>query len=183
MTTDHKEHTSIILDLLTLKRDPAKFKTCLSPYLTVTMLQATDLTKNYAAFTSLKDIGNRHQVDQYNAQVAKRNQRTSCPQWLDLPVIMQDALAHIAETGLDTFLYFQHVLSSFHRKITGFYFTRLFWDKPILLEDYSKLPTFQMIPVEDRWNSFWPGLGKIALATAIVVTLGFVQMEKDLKLW
>lgn len=30
MTTDHKKYTTIILDLLTLKRDPAKFKTCLT---------------------------------------------------------------------------------------------------------------------------------------------------------
>lgn len=135
------------------------------------------LSKAYAAFTSLKDINSQQEVDQYNAQVVKRNEWTARFHWLSPAVNMQEALAHIAETDLNTFLRFQDALVSFHGEITDFYFTRIFWDRPIVLEDYEVLPVFRMTTTDDRWIIVWLGLGKIAGAAIIVFMLGFLRLK------
>lgn len=135
------------------------------------------LPKAYAAFTSLKDINNQKKVDHYNAQVAKRNAWTSRFYWLSPPVNMQDVLAHIAHTDLNTFLCFQEALANFHSEITDFYFSRLFWDKPLLLEDYDSLPAFKKKPYEGRWNQVWWGIGRTSLLALITFVMGYFKMK------
>ncbi len=144
------------------------------------LIQNNMMAKGYAAFTSLKDINSQNEVDQYNQQVANRNAWTGHFHWLSPAVNMQDVLAHIAETDLNTFLHFQNALADFHEKITDFYFTRLFWDQPILLEDYDELPVFEMHPSDDRWNKIWQGITKILIATVLTFLLGFYLFTLDL---
>ena len=136
------------------------------------------LPKAYAAFTSLKDIHSQGQVDQYNTQVARRNEWTSGFHWLSPAVSMQEILAHIVETDLNTFLHFQDALVNFHGEITSFYFSRLFWDKPILLEDYYQLPVFHMPEIRGRWFTIGMGLGKMLLMSTVVFMLGFFKMGR-----
>ncbi len=135
------------------------------------------LPKAYAAFTTLKDIHGQDQVDYYNAQVKNRSEWTSRFYWLSPAVSMQEILAHIVETDLNTFLHFQDALVIFHGEITSFYFTRLFWDKPILLEDYSRLPVFQMPEIQGRWTTIWLGIAKMYLMAVVVFVLGFYNMR------
>jgi len=136
------------------------------------------MPKAYAAFTSLKDINNQQQVDQYNAQVAQRNAWTSRFHWLSPAVNMQEVFAYTVETDLNTFLRFQGALANFHEEITNFYFTRLFWDKLIVKGDYAHRPVFEMSENSDRWNIVWLGLGKIFLAAAMAFVFGFIKMKK-----
>ncbi|SHK67040.1 ABC-2 type transport system permease protein [Reichenbachiella agariperforans] len=139
------------------------------------------LPKAYAAFTTLKDINSQQEVDHYNDKVAKRNQWTSQFLWLSPAVNMQEILAHITQTDLNTFLDFQNALADFHEEITDFYFTRLFWDRPILLEDYEQLPVFEMSEDLNRGNIIWFGLGKILIAAGLVFLVGFFRMRKGVK--
>ena len=136
------------------------------------------LAKAYAAFTSLKDINNQQEVDRYNAQVAQRNGWTARFHWLSPAVNMQEVLAHTTETDINTFLRFQDALADFHGQITDFYFTRLFWDRLILPEDYAHRPVFKMSGDNDRWNTVWRGLGKIFLAAAMAFAFGFIRMKR-----
>ncbi len=142
------------------------------------MINNNIMAKAYAAFTSLKDINNQAKVDHYNAQVAKRNTWTSQFYWLSPPVSMQDVFAHIAHTDLHTFLYYQDALAIFHEEITDFYFSRLFRDKPILLEDYNSLPTFKIIPYEGRWNQVWWGIGRATLLALIIFAIGHFNIQR-----
>ncbi len=137
------------------------------------------MAKGYAAFTSLKDINSQKLVDQYNEQVANRTSWTSRYHWLSPAVNMQEVLAQIAETDLHTFLRFQDALADFHGDITDFYFSRLFWNRPILLEDYHNRPVFQMTETSNRWSSVGLGLGKILLAAALTFFLGFYLFMID----
>lgn len=129
--------------------------------------------KTYAAFTSLKDINSQKEVDHYHNQVAKRNTWTAHRHWLSPAVNMQEVLAHIAETDLNTFVHFQDGLVDFHRQITEFYFSRLFWDESISLEDYANLPVFELPESHERWRIVWSGLGKIAIAGVLAFLFGF----------
>lgn len=165
---DEEESRGVIMEILTHRPELAGSDS---------LLKNNMLPKAYAAFTTLKDINSQKEVDHYNIQVAKRNEWTSRFNWLSPAVNMQDVLAHIAETDLNTFLRFQDALADFHREITDFYFTRLFWDKPILLEDYSKLPVFKMPEPEGQWLTVWPGLGKVALAAGVAFIFGFINMK------
>lgn len=135
--------------------------------------------KAYAAFTSLKDIDSQGEVDHYNDQVVKRNKWTASFNWLSPAVNMQDMLAHVAETDVNTFLHFQASLIDFHEDITDFYFTRLFWGKPILLDDYAKLPTYKEQEVKGRWKTVWLGLGKIAIAAVLAFLFGYHNFNRN----
>ena len=142
------------------------------------LLKNNMIPKTYAAFTTLKDINSQKEVSHYNAQVVKRNQWTSQFYWLSPAVNMQGVLADIAETDLNTFLRFQDALTDFHGNITDFYFQKLFWDKPIVLKDYSQLPTFNMKRSElDRWYIVWLDLVKITLSTTLLFLFGFIKMK------
>ncbi len=140
------------------------------------------MAKTYAAFTTLKDINSQKEVDHYNSQVVRRNEWTSRFHWLSPAVNMQDVLAHIAQTDLNTFLRFQDALVGFHGEITDFYFTRLFWDKPILLEDYTELPLFEMPKTGNLLATVWLGLGKISVGALLAFTLGFIRMKRGVRL-
>ena len=165
---DEEESREVVMEFLAHKPELAGSDS---------LLNNNMLPKAYAAFTSLKDINSQQKVDHYNAQVAKRNAWTSRFHWLSPAVNMQEMLAHIAETDLNTFLRFQDALADFHGEITNFYFKRLFWDKPILLEDYTNLPVFDMPETRNRWDTVWLGLGKISVAAALTFVLGFIRMK------
>ena len=75
------------------------------------------------------------------------------------------------------FLLFQEALTSFHKSIIDFYFSRLFIDKSMRQEDYSNLPVFEAPEIEDRWGTIWLGLGKIKLIYVIVFGIGYVRMK------
>lgn len=137
------------------------------------------MPKAYAAFTTLKDINSQKEVDHYNAQVTKRNEWTSRFHWMSPAVNAQELLTQIAHTDLNTFLHFQKALIGFHRKITDFYFIRLFWDKPILLSDYSQLPEFDVPDVDDRWTKIWTGIAQSFVLSLFVFLMGFVSMKRS----
>lgn len=137
------------------------------------------MPKAYAAFTALKDINNQQVVDEYNAQVQKRNQWTSRFSWLSPAVTMQEAQARITATELGEFLRFQDALAAFHGQITDFYFSRLFKDQPILLEDYSDLPAFSMQPDPGRWVTVSWGMGKIIVVAVFAFFIGSRNFQKN----
>ncbi len=136
------------------------------------------MAKGYASFTSLGDIKNKAVVDAYNSQVAKRNDWTSRLQWTSPAINMQNCLALIAKTDLTTFLLFQTDLANFHKKITDFYFKRLFRDQPIKQEDYNQLPTFTLTENDNRWKYVWFSTAKIFLAGIFITVLGFFRFLK-----
>ncbi|MTI22867.1 DUF3526 domain-containing protein [Fulvivirga sp. RKSG066] len=169
---DEKEVKKVIREFLAHKPELAASDS---------LIENNMLAKAYAAFTSLKDINNQHEVDHYNAQVAKRNTWTSRFHWLSPSVNMQDVFTHIVETDLTTFLHYQDALVRFHGNISEFYFNRLFWDKPLVRADYENLPSFSMKQQSDRWETVWLGLGKVLLAAVLVFTLGFIKMKGGIK--
>ncbi len=167
---DEEESKEVIMEFLAHRPDLAPSDG---------LLKKNIMPKAYAAFTALKDINSQKEVGRYTAQVAKRNEWAARFHWLSPAANMQDVLAHITETDLSTFLHFQDALADFHGEITRFYFSRLFGDKPILLEDYSELPVFTMSKNNKQWTTIWWGLGKISLATITVFTLGLIKMKGD----
>ena len=90
---------------------------------------------------------------------------------------MQNLHTQMVKTDLNTFLLFHEALANFHESITDFYFSRLFWDKPILQEDYSNLPVFEMPEIEDRWYPVWIDLSKIMLTAVLAFGIGYVNMK------
>lgn len=136
------------------------------------------MAKAYAAFTSLKDAESEEEVKRYNSQVEKRNQWTKGFYWLSPAVNLQHTLTDVCETDLETFLHFQDDLTRFHGEITGFYFKRLFWDKPITLQDYSRLPSFETLQRESGQYSCWLRLGKTTLLAVLIFSIGFFNMNK-----
>ena len=90
---------------------------------------------------------------------------------------MQEVLAHIAGTDLNTFLRFQDALTAFHGDITDFYFSRLFRGQLLVLEDYRKRPVFELSPTDKRWGTIWWGLGKIFGSAGLVLALGYSRMK------
>ncbi|MDN5210410.1 DUF3526 domain-containing protein [Fulvivirgaceae bacterium BMA12] len=135
------------------------------------------LSKAYAAFTSLKDLNSKEEVDSYTAQVIRRNEWSSRFYWLSPAVNMQNLHAQMVKTDLRTFLRFHEALANFHGDITDFYFSRLFWNKPILREDYSHLPVFEMPEAQDRWGAIWTAIGKIMLMAVFVYLTGYIKMK------
>ncbi|MCB0629976.1 MAG: ABC transporter permease subunit, partial [Lewinella sp.] len=98
---DEAEARAVILEFLTHKPELAGADSLLNNNL---------LPKAYAAFTALKDINSQQIVDEYNAQVQRRNRWTSRFSWLSPAVTMQEVQVHIAETELGEFLRFQDAL-------------------------------------------------------------------------
>ncbi len=145
------------------------------------LLKINLMPKAYAAFTSLKDIQNQKVVDTYNDQVAKRSAWTAKFQWLSPSVSLQEAFSKTAETDLATLLNFQSALGTFHESISDFYFTRLFWNKPILEQDYNNLPKFEMAENTHKWKPVLVALGGVLLYAIILFSIGLTQMNKRLE--
>jgi len=164
---DEKESKEVIMEFLSHKPELAASDS---------LINNNMLAKAYAAFTTLKDMHGEQKVNEYNTQVARRNQWTSKFHGLSPAVNTQEVLTHITETDLNTFLHFQSALSDFHTEITDFYFSRLFWDKTITLEDYDKLPEFKMPVITNRWSKVCHGIAKTLAAAAFVFLLGYINM-------
>ncbi|SNY95428.1 DUF3526 domain-containing protein [Flagellimonas pacifica] len=137
-----------------------------------------EYAKVYAAFTTLKDSHSKKDVDAYSQLISKRNQWVNQFLWINPAVNMQDAFALISKTDLNTFLNYQFALTTFHKKITSFYFEKLFWDKPITQEDYSKRPIFKMKENDQRWNMVLYSFLKIVIITFLFGIMGFKKMKK-----
>lgn len=137
------------------------------------------MAKAYAAFTSLKDINSKHDVEHYNGQVAKRNEWASGFHWINPAVNMQEALTHVAQTDWETFQRFQASLTHFHKDITTFYFNRLFFDQPIGLQDYANLPAFKMVENVERWRVVWSSLVKILASAGLFFFIGWVNIKRS----
>ncbi len=167
---DEQEMERIIMEFFDHKPELAGSKS---------LIKNNRLPKAYAAFTSLKDVHNQQLVDNYNAQVVNRNRWASSYFWLSPAVVMQELLAKITQTDLHTFLRFQDDLVGFHRQITDFYFTRLFWDKPISLEDYAKLPVFESSAENEYHMNVWREMGIISLSTVLVFLGGYIGMSRS----
>lgn len=167
---DEEESREVIMEFLAYKPALADSDS---------LIKNNMMPKAYAAFSALKDINSQKQVSHYNAQVMKRNSWTSHFHWLSPAVNMQEMFAHMTQTDLNTFLQFQDALSHFHSEITDFYFSRLFWDKLIVLEDYEHLPAFEMSIAENRGMIVWIGLSKIGVAALVVFVFGFINMKVD----
>lgn len=134
--------------------------------------------KVYAAFTSIRDRNSKKDVEEYTQQITQRNEWVNQFMWLNPAVNMQDAFALVSKTDLNTFLNFQSALTTFHKKITAFYFDRLFWDKPITQEDYAKLPVFELKENDGRWSTVLSSFLKIALISVFIAAIGFIKMRK-----
>jgi len=134
--------------------------------------------KVYAAFTTLKDNHSKKDVDAYNRQIEKRNQWVKQFLWINPAVNMQDTFALILKTDLNTFLSYQSALSKFHKNINTFYFDRLFWDKPITQDDYSKRPVFKIENSNERWNQVLYSFLEIIFISSLFGILGFMKMKK-----
>ena len=132
------------------------------------LMQNNKLAKAYAAFTSLKDVSGKKEIAHYHFQLRSRHDWTKKFHWINPAVNMQDMLTRIVQTDVDTFLQFQAAIEAYHKKITAFYFRKLFWDKAITPEDYSSLPVFRMDDDPQRLQLIITGLAKIIL-TAIVL--------------
>ncbi|MBT29188.1 MAG: hypothetical protein CMO01_05960 [Thalassobius sp.] len=165
---DEKEAKEVITEFLHYKPELADSDSLIKNNL---------MPKAYAAFTSLKDIHNQEEVDYYNSQINKRNKWIANFYWLSPAVNMQEIFSQITETDLNTFLVFQDALVSFHRDISDFYFKRLFWDKPILLEDYSELPVFKMPKSDNRYLIVFTGLSKISLIALLAFIVGYIKIN------
>lgn len=166
---DEKEQAEVLSEFL--KYNP-QYKTSDS------LLYNNRPAKVYAAFTALKDSHSKKDVDEYKQQIAKRNQWVNQFLWVNPAVNMQDAFALISKTDLTTFLDYQSALTTFHKKITSFYFNRLFWDKPIAKEDYSKRPVFKMKENDDRWEMVLYSFLKISTISIFIGIIGFIKMKK-----
>lgn len=166
---DKEEARAVIMEFFTHKPELADSEDLLVNNL---------MPKAYAAFTTIKDINNQQLVDDYNNQVARRNAWTARFHWLSPSVSLQEVLTHIVQTDLKTFLLFQDGLADFHSKITDFYFTRLFWDKPIVLEDYENLPSFDMPESNDQWQTIYVGMSKIGLMSLMAFAFGYIKMGR-----
>ncbi|ELR69404.1 hypothetical protein C900_05094 [Fulvivirga imtechensis AK7] len=166
---DEEETKEVIMEFLAHKPELAGSDS---------LIRNNRLAKAYAAFTSLKDINSQQEVDHYNEQVNKRNDWTTHFHWINPAVSMQDVFTHIVHTDLNTFLRFQDALAVFHGKITDFYFQKLFRDQPILFEDYSRLPSFQMDEDTHRYTTASGNILKISLLAILFVMAGLVQIKK-----
>ncbi|WP_074408942.1 DUF3526 domain-containing protein [Aquimarina megaterium] len=143
------------------------------------LIHNNTLAKAYAALTSLKDMHSKEDVDQYNNQVYQRNKWISDFHWVNPAVNMQSIFIHIAKTDLNTFHQFHTSIESFHRNISNFYFQKLFWDKPIRREDYSRLPSFKIKTDEVKWSTLiLLGIVKVSIATILFFGIGFTIMKK-----
>lgn len=143
------------------------------------LIHNNTLAKAYAALTSLKDMHNQEDVDHYNNQIYQRNQWTSDLHWINPAVNMQGVFIHIAKTDLNTFHQFHTSIELFHRNISDFYFQKLFWDKPIQPEDYSRLPSFTIQRDEVKWSTLiLLGMAKVSIAMILFFVIGFITMKK-----
>ncbi|WP_108867830.1 DUF3526 domain-containing protein [Aquimarina aquimarini] len=147
-----------------------------------TLIHNNTLAKAYAALTSLKDMHSKEDVDHYVGQVYKRNQWAAGLHWINPAVNMQGIFVHIAKTDLNTYHQFHSSIESFHRAISDFYFKKLFWDKPIQLEDYSSLPSFKMKTNEVKWKThiLW-SMTKVGITMVFFFAVGFINIEKQKK--
>ena len=166
---DEKEQTEVLSEFL--EHNP-KYKASDS------LFNNNRYAKVYAAFTALKDSHSKKDVDAYNSQIGKRNKWVNQFLWINPAVNMQDAFTLISKTDLNTFLNYQSALTKFHKDITSFYYDRLFWDKSITQEDYSKRPVFKMKESNERWSMVLFSFLKIALILVLIGLVGFMKMKK-----
>ena len=139
------------------------------------------LPKAYAAFTFLKDLNSKKEVDHYNGQVAKRNEWTSGFHWINPAVNLQDAFGRITRTDLETFLRFQASIAAFHKEITSFYFEKLFKDQPLRQKDYKQLPVFKMAAGPGSRTVVLNSLLKMVLLTSLLFLLAHINFGKSKK--
>ena len=168
---DEKERTAVLSEFI--KFNP-QYKASDS------LFHNNQRAKVYAAFTVLKDSHSKKDVDAYAFQINKRNNWVNQFLWINPAVNMQDAFALISKTDLTTFLNYQSALTTFHKEITSFYFDRLFWDKSISQEDYSKRPVFKMKQHNNRWNMVLNSFLKITLISIVLGITGFLKMKKTI---
>ncbi len=135
--------------------------------------------KVYAAFTALKDSHNKKQVDVYSEQILQRNHWVNQFLWINPSVSMQDAFTLISKTDFNTFLNFKSSLAVFHKKITSFYFEKLFLDKKITQKDYSKLPVFVSKDNNERWTTVLFSFMKISIISIFITTVAFMKMKPN----
>ncbi|REE02048.1 DUF3526 domain-containing protein [Marinoscillum furvescens] len=167
---DKEEALAVINEFLEHKPELAKSDSALEENL---------LPKAYAAFTSLKDIHHRQEVDAYYEGVIRRQQWAANYLWLSPAAYMQEVLVKVVDTDLGQFLHFQDQLVSFHQQISDFYFSRLFQNRPISREDYEQLPVFSMVQNGNKWFPIFKGIFTIACAAILVFSIGFVKFKKE----
>ncbi|KYG81715.1 ABC-2 type transport system permease protein [Roseivirga ehrenbergii] len=148
---------------------------------TDSLIQNNLMPKAYAAYTTLKGMESQKVVDDYNEQVERRSKWTSKFHWLSPSVSLQEVFSQTTETDLATLVRFQNALSDFHGEITDFYFTRLFWDKPILEKDYDNLPQFSMPQTADKWRPILTSLAGVSLYTICLFSVGLIQMRRRIE--
>ncbi len=166
---DEEESKEIIMEYLALKPE---MKGCEK------LIRNNIIAKAYASYTTLKDIKSRAVVTQYDAQVARRAAWAAKYSWFSPAVFTNEALVNITGNNLDEFLQFQESLSDFHSEIKEFYFSRLFWDKSINLDDYRNIPVYSIPKEKIQWVLVLKSLGITALLAVTLFVIGFFKMGK-----
>lgn len=160
---DEAETGAVIAEFLAHRPD-------LNP--TDSSLQTDRMAKAYAAFTFLKDMGSRREVEAYEARVRERATWTARWGTLTPATAVQEALARSSGTDLETSLRFQTALTDFHGEIVDFYIPRLFRDEPIQRADYEARPVFKMPRPEGRWAGVLQLLWPVAVLGAVGLAIG-----------
>lgn len=142
------------------------------------LLNVNPLAKAYAAFTSLKDIHNKKDVDNYIKSIHQRNHWVAQFQWINPAVNMQEIFARIAKTDLDTYHEFHDAIIVFHKEIKDFYFKKLFFEQPLQFEDYKQLPSFDVtFNEEKRTTMILTNMSKIGSITVLFFVMGYMIMS------
>ncbi|MFD0964048.1 DUF3526 domain-containing protein [Pseudofulvibacter geojedonensis] len=146
---------------------------------TDSLIDTNFMAKTYAAFTWLKDAHSKQMVDKFNNQLSKREQWIHHLDWLNPATNIQKSFTETSKTDWNTLIQFQRSLSPFHNQITHFYYSKLFWNKPLTLENYKQRPTYTWVDNNvNRWLNIRERLSKIVLFGGILFVIGFIKFKK-----
>ena len=135
--------------------------------------------KAYAALNSLKDINSKQLVDSYYMQIGNRTDWGAQYNWVNPSVNFYDVLTKIAYSDTDTFLSFQNDVENFHKKITQFYFEKLFWNEPITIQDYDKAPQFSpTINIELQTRNVLYGIFQIFIVGIVIFAAALFTIKR-----
>ncbi len=136
--------------------------------------------KAYAALNALKDLNSKELVDSYYEQIGNRTNWGAQFNWVNPSVNYYDVLTKIAYSDTDTFLSFHNDVENFHRKITHFYFEKLFWNKPITGQDYDTTPQFSLsIDAHNQIKHILFGIFQIAMIGILFFTIALFTTRKN----
>jgi ABC-2 type transport system permease protein len=132
--------------------------------------------KWYYAMHEAGDAAVAPQVAAYRASLNERERWTERLGWILPGVAAQVALHRLADTDLAAQASYAQSITAFHTRLTGFFYTYLFNDRPFTRADFDKLPTYRPRPT----TASWPALSTLALLslTAAALFVGALQVRR-----